>query len=120
MTRRDRAAMRLALEVLRRGGWTCIRDVRLVLVHGDAARELAAHVPAAQWSPGDRIARLLRARLALYLRALLRADAGDYGRAWCSLCGPRCPGVCECWDMGRRLGPRTRRYTPLWERRAGT
>jgi len=65
---------------------------------------------------------MLRARLALYLRARLRADAGDFGQVSdCVLCfGSTCAvgdancvsdgGCCPC--HGRLVN---RRITPLWE-----
>jgi len=71
-------------------------------------------------------ARILRARLALYLRALLRADAGNFGprtrrprpRVLCRSVehtrhddplGLRCrSAACDCWTF-------TRRIRPLWE-----
>jgi hypothetical protein len=80
--------------------------------------------------------RTLRARLALLLRALLRADSGDFGRTWtdlvCSHCGrrevwdkastmvctplyPRVKGAC-LGILEPRRSDRIRRYTALWER----
>ena len=68
-----------------------------------------------------RPARRTRARLALAIRAILRADRGDCGRARCSGC--RCVtrnnaaivrGWCSCCE--ERAEWRRDRITPLWER----
>jgi hypothetical protein len=121
MSRRDRAAMQLALGVLRRGALESLRlypDALAALRLGDA---VAGYV----WATGRRALSegvdrdVFNARLALLLRVLLRADAGDYGPKepwqWCDACGriekdpeseaalqrvctpyPRAPGVVEC------------------------
>jgi hypothetical protein len=72
--------------------------------------------------------RILRARLALYIRALLRADKGDFGPDWfwCPACGGGggcssyngSPWICNGPTRGgmcRTPGFLTRRITPLWE-----
>lgn len=126
MTRRDRAALVLAYECVRqrcgavpgRPHWTwTYKDVlemaREALDLGDSGTDALAAtlVYMSDWRHYDRV---LRARLALLLRALIRADAGDFGRTWCVPCGEHNPAGCECWDEGRDLGPRSRRITPLW------
>ena len=160
MTRRDRAAMALAY------CWLRTRDdkwrANSVLRHGDAfARALAEasyeiDYPAEIWAgvgregrdARRRFDRVVLARLALALRALLRADAGDMGprETWleCRTCGrverdmtsaAARQGVCTAYPRlgpecapGRR-GPRVLtpypwptprvRYTPLWQLAAG-
>lgn len=71
-----------------------------------------------------------RVRLALLLRVLLRADAGDFGPVECTGCGDggwrfdragqRCSGCdIEHWQDTRELDSEARyervRFTPLWE-----
>ncbi len=102
--RRNRAALVLAYECVRRplvgrsrrAQSAALNEFALaVLWHGP--RELmrmleqATHVVEA---------RLLRARLALLLRVMIRADAGDYGRCPCSVCND---------------GVRRRGWRPLWQ-----
>lgn len=100
MTRRDRAALSLAYEVLRDpygNGEECWAIERCidVLALGDTvgrtlADDLAEAKPVDAWRERDTM-RFLRARLALALRVLLRVDAGDFGRPvlWlrCRICG---------------------------------
>lgn len=130
LTRRERAALSLALEVLRRGvadhgsGYRWIRGAAAfhvgsaynALIYGrdDDGEDPVPH-------PGEHVdSRLLRARLALYLRARLRADRGDCGRAWCPVCGRRVPlhhvsaRYCLTVHGGRRTRL-SRRITPLWQ-----
>lgn len=109
LTRRDRAAMVLALECIRRGD--SIGGVLLPLdCAGTAARILAGDVFdvwARDYAQGnDEV--MLRARLALYLRAVLRADAGDFGHYFKTCTDDRC----DCW--GRKKW-NSRRIRPLWE-----
>ena len=102
MTRLDRARIGLAYEYLRdrvpRPGhmesWQAVDKSA-----GALPRPLRV-VVAAELYVGD--ARLIRARLALYLRALVRASAGDFG-----------PWVVTFY--GHRTGVE-RRTRPLWER----
>lgn len=87
LSRRDRAAMVLALELLRDSAWdghgrdsaatNRLANARDVMWLGDTF-EIADAVSRHRYSQAA--PRLLRARLALTLRALLRADAGDFGR----------------------------------------
>lgn len=128
LTRRDRAAMVHAYELLRdnaSAGNRAWREGAATRVLADAetalrCSDLWAQVNAQRWrivgdGRDDRAiyflgTRLLRARLALYLRAVLRADAGDFGP---------CPD--DCWgcrwshvsDSFEHAPPR--RITPLWE-----
>lgn len=91
LTRRERAAMELALAVLRHsalittrttdGGaeqlsQCAIREAGIALAVGFSGLARPIVDTEAGWG------RLLRARLALYLRARLRAAAGDCGRWW--------------------------------------
>ena len=104
MTRLDRARIALAYEYLRdrvpRPGhmesWQAVDKSA-----GALPRPLRV-VVAAELYVGD--ARLIRARLALYLRALIRAGAGDFG-PW---------RVAYTPGFGRRTVDR--RTRPLWER----
>jgi hypothetical protein len=110
LSRRDRAACQLALECLRaapRGeGWD---HATSALEHGDRAGpplSRALDCTASEYGH-RRVGRLLTARLALYVRALLRADRGDYGPTeWLG---------CTCSCDGDRGGWAPRRITPLWE-----
>lgn len=150
MTRRDRVAIVAALEQLRfwRTHLVSSEDKRVEYAETgvkQAAEALDDIGTETLWDitqaltnrRGDRLvapARLLRARLALLLRALLRSDAGDFGPVECSECGhggyhlpsgealvgSRCH-VCEleAWQVTGEIcaGPRheRRRYRPLWE-----
>jgi hypothetical protein len=120
MTRRDRAALSLALEVLRAeyGSAGLAADV---LERGDDAAEALGEAVEGQRnldhhyrccgggpvSSAESARRLLRARLALVLRAMLRADKGDFG--------PTEWHGCNCSCDGDRGGWLPRRITPLWE-----
>ena len=80
MTRRDRAAMALALELLRGDEW-----------FGYVADALR-HIDVLSWAFNEaRLkstpASVLRCRVALLIRAALRADAGDLGRMVCTCFG---------------------------------
>jgi len=135
LTRRERAACELALAVLRRGAAKrglspeghARADVGLaygaINIGGMGALRRALDV-----SP---LGRVMRARLALLLRARLRADAGDCGRALCTEGHPwpqgHCtapdggPGPAWCfWGVGpgekaHATRPYSRRITPWWQ-----
>lgn len=103
LTRTERAACELALGVLRRE-WRSLITGRVVGYALEALR--IGNMDALAWSvavaPADDD--YLRARLALYLRALLRADRGD--------CGPWRAGR---YDTRQRAYDITRRIRPLWQ-----
>jgi hypothetical protein len=163
VTRRDRAALVLALEWARtvpgRGGGPLIavNEAQEILMSGrDACREIALSLARARsafvvamadsgactivggddaryWHVLRLNRRLLRARLALLIRALLRADAGDFGRVTgrvCERCGkflPRQPPPNQHLYAGGHCSGlpfstfSSRRIAPLWERaRAAT
>lgn len=117
MTRRDVAAMTWALCLARRGDYM---EAIAVLMRGP--RDVA---DAAYNARHYTYQRELRARLALYLRARLRAEAGDYGKG-VSLClgcrmwlfggvAYRC-STHRQWDRWTKCdGVVLRRITPLWE-----
>ena len=127
LSRRDRAAMSLALECLRewaRPVMACaaVRAAAEVLFEGgDCANAIVCSLPEI---PMYQRSRLLRARLALYLRAMLRADRGDFGPYACPRCGcddyePTSGGRCpDCRAHNVRVYLAARRITPLWEREA--
>lgn len=149
LNRRDRAALVLAYEWCRASfRWT--RDshrkhreedaqfaaglaTEALDLGGDAGEDIVAGTVKRNGGETLRISsRLLRARLALYLRALLRADAGDFGplrsysiRYDCGVCGANITGSGDapCWNCGddktapkrkRTIYGRTR-ITPLWQ-----
>jgi hypothetical protein len=125
LTRRDRAAMQLALEVLRNHRrFPAVGLGQAADVLGYGPPRLEEWAAPARWSNrSPRSARLLRARLALYLRAVLRADAGHYVEWRCSVCGEEAYASARfCYRDGD--GPNAipmephRRITPLWERAA--
>jgi hypothetical protein len=119
VTRRDRAAMALALELVREMGgrraapesWTALHRASEALFMGSLAATRLAHAVHGEIRrlaftvpfPRREIAKF-RARLALYLRAALRADAGDFGIPACS-CG-------EPWTAGHVPGGVGRWYAP--------
>ena len=131
LTRRDRAAMVLALEALRRSphpsplNSTAVRllvEADAVLDHCDDLSPLADALPAHRYPAG--MARVIRARFALWIRAVLRADAGDCGMVACPVCGFVGDGSHErgdpcglCWQ--RQICPIPRMTwgstRPLWE-----
>ena len=97
MTRAEVAGLTLALHVLRRSALVSYResgDARgfvdedvwsdaievLVACHGMTAYTIAHHVAAVRRH--EAAPRIVRARLALYLRAVLRAERGERGRWW--------------------------------------
>jgi hypothetical protein len=137
VTRRDRAALVLAYEQLRNsasGGNRAWRDGAVTRVVADAKLalretpiDLAFRSAYADASRDYLALRLLRARLALLIRALLRADAGDYGPrdAWrCVAClstrqtlnADSVPWFFVCDDCGARGGEwlAPPRWLPLW------
>lgn len=75
------------------------------------------------------ICRTMRVRLALYIRTILRADRGDYGKLRCGKCGSKVitdwtcarPSRLEVWCSKERIWrdaekfPPTRRFEALWE-----
>jgi hypothetical protein len=131
VTRRDRAAMQLALEVIRasHAPAQALDDVHAVLYFGGtAARRLRGWLVEAQLErrrrreqrrPGG-WRRVMVARLALYLRAVLRADVGDFGpcthfagfhgngRTLSHTHRPSADSM-RGWCFGKRC------YQPLWE-----
>jgi hypothetical protein len=131
MTRRDRAALVLAYECLRSVDyddpsgylpWKRVYSAECSLRSGsDAFTGLIVALVEAQraddaWipDPASQCGRLLRARLALLIRAVLRADAGDYGRMVCTCFGePR--DVATHRDARYCEKPHPIRYTPLWQ-----
>jgi hypothetical protein len=129
--------MALALETLR--GWrghVAIEGAHDALRLADGAaldighavrRELLHAYDLAEIRRPDWVAcraRLLRARLALFLRAVLRADRGDVGRRRYEPTGRTCRRVDHASLDGRCRVPSCgcytwhRRITPLWERAA--
>jgi hypothetical protein len=141
MSRRDRAAAIWALEILRgeqasRGGHgehlarTAIRFAVLQTMAPVWSLRSAPILEAVRAAQHDTPWRLLRARAALLLRAMLRADSGDLGRqrviGWaCFHCGAFWPHTGE---NGRAIEGKTCGHTedndaavfarvcwPLWE-----
>ena len=123
MTRLDRARIALAYEYLRYRSrfdgddeWKTVSYSEawgMVDKSAGALPWLLCVVVVAELYVGD--VRILRARLALYLRALLREDANDCGavslvpRDLCSCVSQRRFRIlCDCWTF-------TRRIRPLWE-----
>lgn len=143
--RRDRAALALALECLRSRDlrWALTALTMMTWRHGETS--LVASLNA--WANGfggwdSRLVygadRVLRARLALYLRAVLRVERGDLGRVhsvdrkknfdfcraiqflWHPLSeGPLFHELIDKATQAGVLGG-TRRITPLWERASAT
>ena len=129
LTAHDRAAYRIALHAL-----------RAYIVGDDEAPDpdepIFIKAMLTAWVCGERFyldSRMSRARMALVLRATLRADAGDCGPLRCDVCGEskglrhditgeperygdRCV---RCWRRSRRdVGPGVLRrlpIRPLWE-----
>lgn len=120
MTRRDRAAFALALECVRI--WPAMAkvcDLDNYARGGVDAAVFALTAPAVtmgpfmlgQWAHTSAAPpRLLRARLALYLRAVLRADRGDYGACGDDCWGCRWAHVSDGFDHDA-----PRKCHPLWE-----
>ena len=130
LSRRDRAALTLAYECLRGGAQDpprtggSIYEARAALESGGRFARLLAYNT---WCFGSTPARrMMSARLALYLRAVLRADLEDYGgtRTFCRECGYRSAGHAAWWSHGAgqegrhgaRVAIATRVICPLWER----
>lgn len=133
LTRRERAAMELALAVLRHsalittrttdGGaeqlsQCAIREAGIALAVGFSGLTRPIVDTEAEWG------RLVRARLALYLRARLRAEGREevgFGRWACVDCGSddlRHPWIEDgprCRSCGGNVIDYTCRVTPLWE-----
>jgi hypothetical protein len=100
LSRRDRAAMELALEELRREDFV-YRCGNVLAYGGRISLDLIEEVTGA-WVRS----RLLRARLALLLRCLLRVDRGDFGATvWVG-----CNCVCDGDNGGWVPAP----VRPLW------
>lgn len=120
LTRRDRAAMQLAYECVRSRWWSSARDsdIRLaedaLFLGGRAASGIlraSEEAREAIYFAGFAVEhfreyRLLRARLALLLRVLLRADAGDFGNLW--------PRHIACTKHGRIATSRGDVGNPRW------
>lgn len=122
LTRRDRCAMALALECVRGdNGVAAFMRARRALALGGFGSTSAQVYDAFSDAIALGAWRLLRARLALLLRAMLRADAGDFGPCVCRDCGhayrpgpwERCEAGTERWHGCRGVH---RRITPAWER----
>lgn len=118
MTGTERAAMRLALGLLRDGTFGDI--VTDILWHG-GHHALVDAFDAAGDDDDEVPRRILRARLALYLRAVLRADAGDMGLWWHARRLGRSDSAVEAWTTEMAMaqlvrGPRwaNRLARPLW------
>lgn len=142
MTRLDRHALELALVWLHQ--WTTSRAARDALdfaidcirLGGSVCEDIEdAYTDRHVVRVYNREPRLLRARLALYIRAVLRAEARDFGRECrvCLLCGAKN----ECREHGQwtgyyvhnqrvgyTLAPEragtTRRIAPLWQQAPAT
>jgi len=128
MTRRDRAALRLAYEALRdRSEVMRLHSARTALWNGSDGglpQRIAAVIDGIRLE-GIRHRRVVRARLALALRVLLRAEAGDFGvHVVCPCCGDRLPDDCEggegimCFKSDSpavQLAEVRSRYVPAWE-----
>lgn len=132
LSRRDRAALTLALECVRRshGGYWGARS--LLYIGADYTRCVSRDVLDAMPTTGN--IRAARARLALMLRLVLRCDAwtradedwGDFPPGvspWftprmCSRCGHRLSQyeIGEVVVSGACCGARIERVVPLWER----
>lgn len=136
-TRMDRHALVLAYEWLRSSSGRFTRESYKKYLESDSVYrvEMAMDALALGHSFCDglrdvltdrrgyvlRPARRTRARLALAIRAILRADRGDCGRARCSGCtcvtrynAVIASGWCSCCE--ERAEWRRDRITPLWER----
>lgn len=114
LSRRDRAALVLAYECLRRRHADVWDEAEPLHCGGYTCRELLGAYTLVHDADSTNY-RVLRVRLALYIRALLRADAGDCGpaRVTYALVGTRPyePGL-PIW----RYEPRyTNPWAPLWQ-----
>lgn len=125
LSRRDRAAMVMSLAVLRSVPRTARGEVMLegaavVLreAHGALTFGHSALLPRSVWLVTREGAppRLLRARLALALRAMLRADAGDCGPVRCPSCGARGHvALGQCFAGAHAIVRVGKRIAPLWQ-----
>src|SRR5690606_1233742 len=128
LTRRERRALAHALEVLRLGVLREPRDGGRALDDETRAERICAEGARDAWAEacaagreGQR-PRPVRARLALLIRARLRADRGDCGRTRHEATGKRCQRVDHAWDERARCRyacgcwRTSRRITPLWQR----
>ena len=125
LSRRDRCAMALALECCRADGdpadtlyYGGPMATLLAEAHTECSLEL--HDPWMERMTDTREVRLLNARIALLLRAMLRADRGDFGPWRCGECGGECERRDDhCYRIGEGelaipMTP-TRRIRPIWE-----
>ena len=109
LSRRDRAAMTLALVLVRNRS---IAECVYTLFLGDEAAQSVGN--ATLWTA--RVSdRLLRARLALALRVLLRADAGDFGPAAYVDSLGRSFAYGDVWPASLAITFKRLPVRPLWE-----
>jgi len=122
LSRRDRAALALALECCRAREDLSAKDALDAGPLGGTGDDLLYAYQCAMHRGVSR--RVLFARLALALRVLLRADAGDFGEVACERCGFVGDGTHEagepcglCWQRCVEPVPRyrPRQFRPLWE-----
>jgi hypothetical protein len=84
----ERAALRLVLGLVRRSvlgrgdGWVSLHDAWALGIRAELPRGPLGQALNAGRFAGPREARVVRVRLALYLRAVLRAERDDRGRWW--------------------------------------
>lgn len=116
LTRRERAALALALEVLRAGmgePWPRYCHALEVLRIGGVLPAQPRH-----WTTAARGASA--ARLALYLRARLRADRGDDAPSWVWVWPDGRARPMHSREFAERIAKRRGGYvrpiTPLWQR----
>jgi hypothetical protein len=113
--------MVLCVSLLRRHvaeQWIGLQEWLNALSLGDAGTRSIGYAAERSWAqmrPRVRTADLLRARLALYLRAVLRADAGDCGPLTCSGCSTPVTATVGWCGYSQADLPATRRYVALWE-----
>ena len=122
LSRRDRAACVLALECLRLvtsrewdDTYNAISEAFDVLAKGGPF--CATFYPEVHYAKRRTEPRRLRARICLYLRALLRADRGDFGPLRCRSCRAPSPSyICSRRYFGdeRPHTVRRQRITPIW------
>jgi len=104
-SRRDRAALALALECLRAGDDYDASSALFAGAHEETCSAIRLAFLDAGFSTPNRI---LCARLALALRVLLRVDAGDFGRCRTWVCDQEHQ---PCWLETHRAYEPVR---PLW------
>lgn len=131
MTQTEVAALRLALGVLRQAILDWPRSDYAISSIDDAHVRSRAPAAAAAWQASFDLARRtnkvdeyrrVRARLALYLRAVLRAERGDVGRWWVgerrfrefTRGGDFTGGTYAEWSRSARASPGARLARPLW------